>query len=82
MATDSLTSARAEFSGIMIIDSVTAAPGKPKTLYITGAFYAGTGIMLGLFKYFNRYDHVIGREDRYFFHATVRSRRIYFISHN
>jgi hypothetical protein len=37
--TDILASARAEFSGVMVIDTVTTTPGGPKMLYITGAFY-------------------------------------------
>ena len=70
-------SARAEFSGVMVVDAVTAAAGKPKTLYITGAFYAGTDVILGTFKYFNKPDHVIEPNDRCFVHTTVKSCRIF-----
>jgi hypothetical protein len=80
--TDSSIPAWAEFSGVMIIDTVTAAAGKPKTLYITGAFYTGMDPVMGAFKYFNKYDHVIEPENRYFVHTTVRSYCIFLVSYS
>jgi len=67
------TSARAEFSGVMVIDTVATATGKPKTLYVTGAFYTGMGAVMGAFKYFNKFDHCIEPGSRWFVHTTVRS---------
>jgi len=52
-------SARAELSGVMVIDTITTTPGKPKTLYITGAFYTTVDPIMGVFKYFNKYDYNI-----------------------
>jgi len=74
------TSARAEFSGVMVIDTVAAAAGKPKTLYVTGAFYTGVGAVMGAFKYFNKYDYLIEPESRWFVHTTVRSRFLFLFS--
>ena len=69
--TDLSASARAELSGIMVVDSVIAAPGKPKTLYIVGGFSSSTTLM-GAFKYFNRYDYVFQPQSRWVVHTTVR----------
>jgi len=69
---DLSASARAEFSGVMVIDTVATAAGKPKTLYITGAFYTGEAVM-GVFKYFNKYDYTFEPESRWMVHTTVRS---------
>jgi hypothetical protein len=58
--------------------TVAAAAGKPKTLYITGAFYTGTEVILGMFnKYFNKSDHIIKPNDRCFVHTTVKLCRIF-----
>jgi len=70
--TDTSASARAEFSGVMVIDTIAVAAGKPKTLYITGAFYTGVDPVMGFFKYFNKYDYVIEPESRWFVNTTVR----------
>ena len=81
MSTDGLTdtsaSSRAEFNGVMVVDTITATPGKPKTLYISGAFYTAVGPVMGVFKYFNKYDHVIEPESRWFVNTTVRLCRIF-----
>ena len=78
---DTSASSRAELSGVMVVDTVTTTPGKPKTLYITGAFYATVGIVMGVFKYFNLYDYVIEPRSRWFVNATVRSCRIFHFLH-
>ena len=74
---DTSASSRAELSGVMIVDTITTTPGKPKTLYITGAFYATVGIVMGVFKYFNLYDYAIEPKSRWFVNATVRSRYLF-----
>ena len=72
--TDSSAPARAELSGVMVVASAISAPGKPKTLYITGGFCAGASeVILGVFKYFNKYDHTFEPQSRYVVHTTVRS---------
>jgi len=73
------TPARAELSGVMVIDTVTTTPGKPKTLYITGAFYTAVDPIMGVFKYFNKYDYAIEPESRWFVNTTVSSRRVFSI---
>jgi hypothetical protein len=78
---DISVSARAEFSGVMVVDTVTTTSGKPKTLYIAGAFYTGGDPVMGIFKYFNRYDHVLGSGSRWMIHTTVRSHHRAFVSH-
>lgn len=70
-STDPSASSRAEFNGVMIIESITTAPGKPKTLYITGAFYATLGILWGIFRYFNNDDLIFKPESRWFVNTTV-----------
>jgi hypothetical protein len=47
---DNSASTRAEFGGVMVVDAVVAAAGKPKTLYITGAFYTGYRTCDGCFQ--------------------------------
>ena len=64
------TSSRAEFSGVMVVDSVTPAAGKPKTLYISGGFYHG-GPVMGVFRYYNGPDYVFEQDSRWFIHTTV-----------
>ena len=72
MTADSSTPSHAELSGVMVIDTITTSPGKPKTLYITSAFYNVVKLMMGVFKYFNKYDYIIELESRWFVNATVR----------
>jgi hypothetical protein len=79
--TDTSASSRAEFNGVMIVDTVATTLGKPKTLYITGAFYTTLGILMGVFKYFNQYDHVIEPKSRWFVNTTVRLHRFFFFQH-
>lgn len=75
MATNGVadTSARAEISGVMVLDAIATTPGKPKTLYITGAFYTPPGPILGVFKYFNKYDYDFLPKSRWFVNTTVGS---------
>ena len=74
---DTSASARVEFSGVMVVDTVTAAAGKPKTLYITGGFYTGIAIIMGAFRYFNRGNHLFESGSRWFVHTTVSSHRFF-----
>jgi len=71
--TDTSASARAEFSGVMVLDATTATMGKPKTLYITGGFYTGIEPVVGVFRYFNGHDHHFEPGSRWFVHTTVAS---------
>lgn len=82
MAADNAdVSARAELCGVMVVTAVTAAVGKPKTLYIAGGFYSGgTDSTLGVFRYFNKFDHVIEPDTRWLIHATVRPHSIHCFS--
>jgi hypothetical protein len=68
---DSSASARAEFSGVMVIDSITAVAGKPKTVYLTGGFHTGVQIVMGAFKFFNGDNHHFEEGSRWFVHTTV-----------
>jgi hypothetical protein len=70
-STDTSASSRAEFTGIMVVDTVATTPGKPKTLYITGAFYTTLGIVMGIFRYFNQYNYVLEPKSRWFTNTTV-----------
>jgi len=66
-------SSRAEFSGVMVIETVTTPnAAKPKTLVITGAFYNG-GPVMGAFRYYNGPAYEIEPGSRCFVHTTVRS---------
>ena len=60
----------------MVVDSVIAATGKPKTLYIVGGFSSSATVM-GAFKYFNKYDHVFEPQSRWVVHTTVRLCRVF-----
>lgn len=69
---DTSGSSRAEVNGLMVVDAVTFFQDKPKTLYITGAFYTVAGPVLGIFKYFNKHDYkFIVAGSRLFVNATV-----------
>ena len=82
MTTNSIadTSAWAEISGVMVLDAIATTPGKPKTLYITGAFYTPPGPILGVFKYFNKYNYDFLPKSRWFVNMTVGSYCIFSIS--
>lgn len=69
---DTSPSARVKFSGVMVLDSITVAVGKPKTVYVTGGFYTSLGIVMGFFRYFNGGDHCFEPESRWIVHTTVR----------
>ena len=70
------TPSRAEFSGVMVIDSITPAAGKSKTLYISGGFCHG-GPVMGVFRYYNGPDYVFEQDSRWFVHATVSQYHIF-----
>lgn len=74
---DTSAASRAEFCGVMVVDTVTTVQGKPKTLYIAGAFFSTVGPVMGIFKYFNKYDYVFDPESRWFTNTTVRSHHIF-----
>jgi hypothetical protein len=66
-------SSRAEISGVMVVDSADVAAGKPKTVFITGAFYTTLDTVMGVFRYFNMYNYVFEPGSRWFVNTTVRS---------
>lgn len=69
---DVSSSTRAEFSGVMVADSVfSGSSAKPKTVYIVGAFSTGVETVMGAFRYYNKNDYVFKPESRWFVHTTV-----------
>lgn len=62
---------RAEFSGVMVIESAIAACDKPKTLYIVGTFCVNTAVILGAFRYFNKGDFKFEANSRWFVNTTI-----------
>ena len=62
---------------MMVIDTITTTPGKPKTPYIAGAFFSIAGPVMGVFKYFNKYDYVFDPESQWFVNTTVRSNPVF-----
>ena len=73
-------SSHAEFSGLMVVDTIfTPVPEKPKTVFISGAFYhGGTGVM-GVFGYFNGPEYEFRPDSRWFVHTTVSQQCIFFL---